>query len=87
MALLVAGLFLAVFTANVVLGSAGHRPFLTDVQEMLVLWAATIAFVVAILQREARETARNAAAPGTPDASGAPATGPDGAAESREEDN
>lgn len=87
MALLIAAAFFAVFLANVVIGSMGLPVFLTDVQEMLVLWAATIAFVVAILQREARETARNAAAPGTPDASGAPATGPDGAAESREEDN
>ncbi|GAB4291337.1 MAG: hypothetical protein Kow0058_10270 [Roseovarius sp.] len=62
MSLLVAALFLAVFAANVAIGSAGGAVFLTDVQEMLVLMAAVIAFVVAILQRESAERRKRHAA-------------------------
>lgn len=52
MPLLIAALLMAVFAANVAIGSAGGKTFLTDVQEMLVLMAASVAFVVAILQAE-----------------------------------
>lgn len=62
MPLLIAALFLAVFAANVAIGSSGGKVFLSDVQEMLVLMAASIAFVVAILQRErAQRDKRDAA--------------------------
>lgn len=52
MPLLIAALFLAIFAANVAIGSAGGKVFLSDVQEMLVLMAAAVSFVVAILQKE-----------------------------------
>ena len=42
-----------VFAVNVGLGSFGGIPFLGDIGEMLLLFSTTIAFVVAILQREA----------------------------------
>ncbi|RMD89924.1 MAG: hypothetical protein D6811_11440 [Alphaproteobacteria bacterium] len=54
MALLIAAAFFAVFLANVVIGSMGLPVFLTDVQEMLVLMASAVAFVVAMLRAEAR---------------------------------
>ncbi len=63
MPLLISALFFAVFLANVVLGSAGRQVFLSDVQEMLVLMAASIAFVVAILAREAQERRHQAGKP------------------------
>ncbi|MDU8945463.1 hypothetical protein [Ovoidimarina sediminis] len=46
------GLF-SVFLANVVLGAFGGTQFMGDVGEMLVLFGASLAFVVVILQREA----------------------------------
>lgn len=46
-----------IFTVNVVMGSLSGAAFLTDVGEMLLLLAASIAFVAAILQRE--DAARN----------------------------
>ncbi len=49
--LLSGGLFL-LFFANVVAGTLGIKVFLTDVQEMLTLFAACIFFVVVILLRE-----------------------------------
>lgn len=48
------GLF-AVFAANVALGASGSTQYLGDVGEMLVLFAASIAFVIATLKREANE--------------------------------
>lgn len=45
-------LFVA-FAANVALGAATGTPFLGDVGEMLVLFAASAVFVVAILKKEA----------------------------------
>ena len=42
-----------VYFANVALGAFAGRAFLGDVGEMLVLFAASILFVVAILQKEA----------------------------------
>ena len=46
-----AGLF-AVFSVNVLLGAISGSAFLNDIGEMLVLFAASIAFVVGILARE-----------------------------------
>ena len=46
------GLFL-IFGTNVVMGAASGSPFLGDVGEMLVLFAASAVFVVAILKKEA----------------------------------
>ena len=42
-----------VYFANVALGAYTRSPFLGDVGEMLVLFAASILFVVAILKKEA----------------------------------
>ncbi len=53
MFLITAGILFAVFLLNVVIGSAGGNPFLSDVGEMLILFAASLAFVAAILKREA----------------------------------
>lgn len=49
----------AVYFANVVLGAFASNAFLGDVGEMLVLFAATILFVVAILKREADRNKKN----------------------------
>lgn len=42
-----------IYFTNVALGAFAGRAFLGDVGEMLVLFAASILFVVAILQKEA----------------------------------
>ncbi len=42
-----------VYFANVALGAYTRNPFLGDVGEMLVLFAASILFVIAILKKEA----------------------------------
>lgn len=42
-----------IFALNVALGSFGGTPFLGDVGEMLLLFAASVAFVAAVLKREA----------------------------------
>ncbi len=55
MYLLAAAALFAVFALNVGMGSFGSGPFVGDVGEMLLLFAATIVFVVAILKREADE--------------------------------
>ena len=52
MALGLAAVLFAVFVANVVLGAMSGAKFLGDVSEMLVLFAASIAFVASILRRE-----------------------------------
>lgn len=52
MPLLITALFMAIFAANVAIGSVGGKVFLTDIQEMLVLMAASVTFVVAILKKE-----------------------------------
>lgn len=54
MSLAVSSLLAAVFMLNIALGASGSGTFLSDVQEMLVLLAASIAFVAAILRREAQ---------------------------------
>lgn len=53
MALALAALLFAVFVANVAMGALASQPFLGDIGEMLVMFAASIAFVAAILKREA----------------------------------
>lgn len=60
MFLLVAGVLFAAFTVNVVLGAFANAAILSDVGEMILLFAASTAFVAAILKREAaaREAAR-----------------------------
>ena len=47
----------AVFAGNVVIGAAGAKVFLTDIQEMLALFAACIFFLAAVLMIE-RHVAR-----------------------------
>ena len=41
-----------IFFTNVAVGAFWGQPFFGDVTEMLVLFCATILFVIAILQRE-----------------------------------
>ena len=53
MALAIAAVLFGIFFGNVVLGAFGGTPFLGDLGEMLTLLAASLAFVVAILRREA----------------------------------
>ena len=48
-----------VYFANVALGAYTRSPFLGDVGEMLVLFVATILFVVAILKKEAERKSKN----------------------------
>ncbi|MGH1416769.1 MAG: hypothetical protein ACRBB0_25005 [Pelagimonas sp.] len=55
MSLIASILVFALFFANVALGAFADRAFLGDVGEMLVLFAASILFVVAILKKEADE--------------------------------
>ena len=52
-ALTVACVLFLTFVANVVMGSISGAAFLGNVGEMLVLLAASVAFVVAILAKEA----------------------------------
>ena len=47
--------FLMAYVAEVVLGATLSTSFLNEVQEMLVLLAASIAFVAVILRSEAAE--------------------------------
>lgn len=49
----------AVYFANVAMGAFAGSTFLSDVGEMLVLFAASILFVVAILKAEADRKNRN----------------------------
>jgi|GEM_PF-1862649 len=51
-ALLISILLFAVFALDVVLGATSDAEFLSDVQAMLLLFATSIAFTVAILRRE-----------------------------------
>ena len=57
---LIASIFVfAVYFTNVALGAFAGGAFLGDVSEMLVLFVASILFVVAILQREAAREETN----------------------------
>jgi len=62
MPLLITSLFLVIFATDVAIGSFGGKVFLTDVQEMLVLIAASISFVVAILKKESAQRRKDKAA-------------------------
>jgi len=65
MALLASAALFAVFIGNVALGAIAGRVLLSDVTEMVILLMASIAFVIAILQREtAAVTAAHPAADG-----------------------
>ena len=59
MFLILSVVIFAVCIANVFLGATGGSPFVGDVSEMLILFAAVIAFVIAVLQREAAERNQN----------------------------
>ena len=52
-------LVFAIYFANVALGAFAGNAFLGDVGEMLVLFAASILFVVAILKKEADRKNKN----------------------------
>ncbi len=54
MALAIAAVLFAVFFFDVLIGALAGASMLNDVQEMLVLFASTIAFVVVILTRESQ---------------------------------
>lgn len=62
--ILVPCLIFAVYFSNVVAGAAGLGVFLNDLWEMLTLFAACIAFVIATLslEREAKARAKNSTA-------------------------
>ena len=49
----------AIYFANVALGAFAGRAVLGDVGEMLVLFVASILFVVAILKKEADRKSKN----------------------------
>ncbi len=55
MHLFVALALFVIFLANVSAGAFGGTQFLGDVGEMLLLFGASLAFVVAVLKREAAE--------------------------------
>ena len=55
MFLIISAIIFAIYIANVVLGATGGAAFVGDVSEMLLLFASVIAFVIAVLQREAAE--------------------------------
>ncbi|MCR9125231.1 MAG: hypothetical protein NXH82_03795 [Rhodobacteraceae bacterium] len=52
MYLVLTAILFGAYVVNVVLGSISGTPFLGDVSEMLLLFAASICFVVAILRSE-----------------------------------
>jgi len=52
-------LVFSLFFVNVALGAFADRAFLGDVGEMLVLFAASILFVIAILKKEADRNNKN----------------------------
>ena len=54
MMLAIAAVLFAVFVVDVVMGALADASYLNDVQEMLMLFAASIAFVAAIIRREKR---------------------------------
>lgn len=52
MALVFAAVLFGCFVADILLGALANASVLGDVQQMILLFAASIAFVVVILQRE-----------------------------------
>jgi hypothetical protein len=59
MLLVLAAGFFVIFVVNVSMGSITGTPLLGIVSEMLLLLAASVVFVIAILQREAKEKLGN----------------------------
>lgn len=59
MFLTAAAIVFAIYFTNVALGAFVGSAFLGDVSEMLVLFAASILFVVAIIQKEADRENKN----------------------------
>ncbi|SMX23873.1 hypothetical protein [Boseongicola aestuarii] len=57
MALIIAALLVLVFAANVVIGSVAGAPILGNVEEMLLLFGASISFVTSVLKKEAERDA------------------------------
>jgi hypothetical protein len=58
MALIAAGVLLAIFVGNVALGAVAGDPPLGTVAELLLLVGAAVAFTAAILKHEARAGTR-----------------------------
>ena len=58
-ALLISTLLFLIFAVNVFLGATNGKPFMGDVGEMMVLFAASAVFVVAILKKEADRDEKN----------------------------
>lgn len=59
MALAASVIVFAIYFLNVALGAFASAAFLGDVGEMLVLFAASILFVVAILKKESDRNAKD----------------------------
>ncbi|SLN59853.1 hypothetical protein PSA7680_03145 [Pseudoruegeria aquimaris] len=59
MFLLFSAALFAIYLGNVLLGAYGKAQFMGDVGEMLMLFAATIVFVIDILRREAAEKSKD----------------------------
>lgn len=57
MALILSIVLFGAFVADVVIGAASGESMLSDVQQMVLLFASSIAFVVVILRREAKAKA------------------------------
>jgi len=57
--LVVSAIVFALYFANVALGALAGSAVLGDVGEMLVLFTATILFVVAILDKEAQRDSKS----------------------------
>ena len=53
--LLAAGVLFLAFFGNVAMGALGKKPLLGDIQEMLMLFAASILFAVSVLCFEAKD--------------------------------
>jgi high-affinity Fe2+/Pb2+ permease len=51
--------FFTAFLVNVLIGASGGAKFFSDVWEMVFLFTASAAFVVAILRREAAAKRKN----------------------------
>jgi hypothetical protein len=58
MFLILAVVLFGLYVANVVLGALAGNAFMGDVAEMISLFAASIAFTIAILKRETAERRR-----------------------------
>ena len=54
MMLAIAAILFAAFVTDVVMGAMSGATILSDVQQMLLLFAASIAFVAAVLKRESK---------------------------------